>query len=554
MDYFEDATDADLSSGLTICTSAPYNLTHTSNDTESSARPWRPWDITGCELALIPTHTAHMMVEDTATGPAATHVANVGDLVGQINEPSPSAHIMTAGAATRRPIWASDGGRERHLRFNPASLIVNLQVRNSQNGAFNFINTTGIFSILLRLRVEANGVAYVILDNNASTTANSGFRLNKTSGDQINIIVTKGVSGQIIWNATYTTATIRVADGYRNIRIWSTDGITLRMAMDGLATQTFARTSTPGGGNANSDLRIGSNNAGTSNGLDASLQMLAIYSSAVSDADYARWRAYVPRASPNSLVERSGPGLFNFCRRLYDFSKVAGLWQDANRTVPVASNGDVLMTVDNRTDASGHLNRALSASGAPTAPVYRSTSSGSEWNGLAQPNNSNLAHADTSVGTGGMWTHLFIVHNTRSNPGSHMWGINTLNATYMVLTGPNYQNNQVPSGGPGAPFYNVHAGGPGLSACLLTQPTGFNVIELRRDGNQWVQRVSFANSVSTTQSGSFSPTNIGNSAISGWELQGFLLANITFTAPLSASQLDTVVRNWVSSNWPLVSL
>src|SRR4029077_4036313 len=101
IDFFDGATAAEQSAVQTIALAAPYGLNLTGTDPTVFATSWRPEDMPGLELLIDAAPRIHALQEDN-TGIASTQAA-VGSSLGQIDDPSPSAHTVWPGSTATRP-------------------------------------------------------------------------------------------------------------------------------------------------------------------------------------------------------------------------------------------------------------------------------------------------------------------------------------------------------------------------------------------------------------------------------------------------------------------
>lgn len=556
VDYHPDATSTELSDGQDICEGSPYNLTLSSSDTAISAEPWTPLDLPGLEIWIDGNHSPHTW-QSTAGETAASSTA---DPIGQIDDPSPSCHIIQSTTSTRRPALQTDGLPESHIRFDPTqngNTVQLLQVRNSVGG-FNFIHQTGIFSVVVKLRVETDLARKHIIDSNTAGTGGPGLHIEVNSLNEILVNVRRDGASATIWNSTTSVLnTITTSDGFVTLAVYSTDGSTLHIEKwdssgSQVWAQTFSRTNAPGGtANATTDLTVGTLLNSIGSGLNASVQGIAISNVALSSADIVRFARYSPRRSSKSQLRISGRTLTNFCYRFYDFTNTTKLWTDTARTTNVASNGDTIAACDHIGDTSTHLNRGASQSTSGNRPTWRSTSLGAEWDG--SNDTLTLAQASGFEPNGGAQTLCIVAQNRDHTNGSHV--VSLSGGVYVALTGDSY------SGGGNRWAHHFGAGGSiGVIDATYDNDDNFLVVESRKNGLSAESRTSFNDATADTSSLStgdtFGPNSIGASGApgSGWQLDGYELCNIKWLAYMTADEFEMYVRPWIEQKFPGVSL
>lgn len=491
---------------------------------------WSPQSIAGLELWVHSHGLAHMFKEDGSIQ-GLTPVTQITDPVGSIESPV-NAHTISALGAAGRPTLTSGNGANSALLFSSAGNGNMLTVKNSQT-AFRFIQGTGIATIVIHASVSADGVAYTLLDSNAGTTANAGLLIERTTGNKIRLLVTKGVAGSSVFNYTTNTSTLRAIDGVVPIVISLNNASGGSIQIGTQPAESFARLSTPLDALSASDLAIG-RQFGGGNKLDGTIQDIFIFSGPVSATNITALQSWNPMSTAASMVSEVGAenGWYNFLDTWLDFTDTSTLYQDNTRTAHVSATNDPISLVEHKLDPGGHLNRAATATSTDNRPLWISETMGGDWDGI----NDNLTFHAFNRNT---QNTIIIVGMNRDNVyGSHFL---SSSGSRILVTGTNYTGNQ-PPGGPGAPYMIVHPGLGATSYNLLTHPAigGWNLLEIRRDGPTWTQSIAGTNVSTAVNDTVLSINNMGMQQLPNWALNGEVRMVLKFNAILTDDQMARI--------------
>ncbi len=508
----------------------------------SSALLWLP---TAC--------TAHQWTE-AADSVAATHPSVNGNPVGQLDDPSSGAHTIRSTSAARRPTLAVGGGRGAGLRFGPAATTC-LRVDNSLS-AFNIIHTTRTFTIALWVKAVSDGVSGLLLDNSNGTSANAGFYLSRTSANKILFLITKASAGNAVLVYT-STATITVADGWVPITIVCSAGSGTLQVGAAAAEPFTCNAGAVAGTNAWSNLVIGNDASAQGSAFNGWISDLGIWNIALDSTALAAYRSYNPTLSSVSLASGSGATVdsLNFLQTWWDASDTAYLWQDTARTTPVAANSDPVGVLANKTGQL--LNRDATQATAGLRPLWKTNIAGGNPALLFNGTDSELGFATWN--TAGAQTLFFVVKNLDNTYGSHFIIGAADNAPHWVVTGLNYSGNDSP-GEPYVVLHMVAATTPsGAFECgKLGNPSGFNVIEVVRNGATWMTYMDGI--LIATYAGEGAAYNTftrlgppGGGVGANWWLDGYVCEYAKYNAAHSASRRGAV-RAGLASKWGVANV
>lgn len=516
----------------------------TLSPTPAPSLGWTPMDIPTLELWVQSAYLQHLYQEPDATSSTLTVVTSSGQYVGTVYDSSINAHELSANSAIRRPrIYASaTSSVPSYFSFSTSTAggaaPTNLQVRNSTaalRGPYTGASTTIMFKV--GFNTNSTTSFTTILDSGGSSSAQTGVSILRTTANRIQILVSKAVSGQPVFN--YTSATpILVSHGIVPVVIrFSTT--TNNITIGNNAMETFSRsnppTSTPSAV-SNGDIFIGSLIGGTTGNANMNLQDLVIASDYLSTSTIDTWIAYTPSSTTSTsllVATSTSAGDFNFLNAWYRFNTTTAMWADTARTIVATST---IRRLDHWLDSSlAKLSRTLSSASVAASPTFISTATGTDFDG----SNDNFSFPISSM-RGAPKTVFIAVRNEDTMLGSHvLQGTN-----YTVITGQNYVGNAASPCN--APYYTVHpSSGATVETCLQT--TGYGIMEIVRDGSDFTQLHNGTNSSTSSSAFEWSWSNMGQEAIVGWFLDGQVCEMRSYDVVLSASQRATV-RNQIAAN------
>ena len=563
IDFLPDETTTESSAVQTIATSAPYNLTLASTDSTTQADQWTPLDF---GLALVswlnPGNIPHIWQEGSTLQQITPGA--VSSTVGSVQDPGPQAHHWT-NSNTIKPTLATDGAPEQHITFaqtansgSGSSLAV-----NTSTNSLAFIHNTGIFSFHIALRVANNGVQLDMVDSNSNGTAGAyGIVLRRLNTNVINVRVTANLGANTyIWNVS-TTGTLQTTDGMVLLSVWG-DGTTLNIQIGNKTLEQFTRSNAPPNATPahamTSDLWFGRQVATGATALSGDVRFVVILNRASTSTDRTLLTNFMGlvRTSTRKLFRVASVGFIQPCLHFHDLSTPSlpgggGMWTSSARTTPVASDGDTIAVVDHAPDPTNSWGRALG--GGSINPVYRPalTVPGGEWNGVASPSNTNLPIPGPQWG--GAWTVIVIAQNRDQTNGSHMI---IASGAHFPLTGNNYASNP----GPNQPYTTCHFSGTHVIGGTTVPLPALNpqamMAELTRNGNSTRLRCSKDNTHETSgtvspndNTSQWTPLNMGNQTISGWEMDGYISFFGMWPVVLTRVEVDSYLMPQLQAKFP----
>lgn len=420
---------------------------------------WTPLAPAGLKF-WMPGSNLRLFWQEDLTAVAQTRVTADGQSVGQIIDPSPAAHRITAAGSTRRTVLAADGGRRSYLTFNGST---SCYVVENGKGAFRNVHCGGAFSWCFWIKVAADGVAYQILDSNQGSGSKVGLYLQRTTANKLECFIAKGSS---VVDAV-TAATLTVADGWTPVIITS-DGSTLSIKIGLKATETFAQAAGAAAGtDSTNDLTIGALSVAFTQPLSGGLSDLIYCDQVMSANEQAAFRAYNPARADVYVTPQK--------QTWYDFSDVASLWQDTARSTAVAANNDPIRTADNKTGLQYKRQAVAPADG--NRPLWKSADQNGLGDALFDAVDDHFA-LDQQWEKGGSQTLFLVVKHLLSTTRSDLLSNGGTDA--LVVTGSAYSVN--------ASWYNksywaVHfATATPDVADLVNLVEDWNILCLVRDG------------------------------------------------------------------------
>jgi hypothetical protein len=509
-----------------------------------------PFNATNMPVLWLQTHsTRHMWQEDASSGGTPITHASQSSAVSAVDDPALFAHRWEAQSNTTRPfLQGASGSLNCGLFFSGAAgTAARMTCYNSQESLKFLHLLTGAIAFKM-LSVE-DGRTQNVLDNSGQSTANVGVSLIKTSTDHLQFIVEKGLSGHTCINHT-TVATCRQATGAMNVLILlGQPTCSIKVGTEPWETMAVTGPLASITASANSDLSVGGIFSSNTNGFNGMIGSLMAWSGTVSDGTLGAYTAsFNPSLTDHDLVVSQSLGMANFLYGWYDFSNSTTVFSDSQGTVPLAV-GQRVANVAHVLDASGGLRRyATDQAPSVPGPLWLGGIQGAYFSGSAAPNNLSLRNA---MHTGGGASYFIVCRNDNVTSGSHVMAT-TPGGDYWVQTGRDYPNGAL---GSGSPYHLMHfANGNASRPVLLEQPTGINILELRRDGSVTHSRtwgnglLSSTSSLDVAAGSGFAPGNIGASGSAGWPMSGsimeVMLFNTFLTVPEANLVLDQLRHKW----------
>ena len=505
---------------------------------------WTPMDIPNLELWVQSAYSQHIYQEPDSVSTTLTMATTSGQRVGTIFDSSPRAHEIASNASTRRPTLyvSATSSVPSFFSFSTSTAggdaPTNLQVRNSQN-AFRETYTGASTTIMAKVQFTTNSTSAFtfLLDSGGSASNQTGLSVIRTTGNRIQVLVSKGVSGAPVFNYT-SVAPILSSNGVTPVVIrFSTTTNNIQIGNNAL--ETFSRsnppTSTPSA-SAQNDLFIGSGIGGTTNNANMNLQDLVIVSDYLSTSTIDMWRSFTPSSTPTTsllVATSTSQGDFNFLNQWFRFNVTSSLWADSARATQATSS---VWLIDHFLNGSlNKLNRSASVPSATGTPVFSGTATGTIFDGT-----DDYMTLTARSARGAPKTVFIAARNQDTTNGSHV-----LSGTqYLPITGALYSGNLTSSCL--APYFTIHPStGATIDTCLVNTNRG--IVEFVRDGSTFTQLHNGTNSSSGTSALEFSWLYFGREQIAGWYMDGEICEIREYDAVLSASQRATV-RNQIASN------
>jgi hypothetical protein len=508
---------------------------------------WTPRDIVAAEALLLSPYTEGIWQESNVGVPLTSTTDDLQN-VGLVVDLSRMCHRAAALSDSARPQYSADGSSGLHacLKYSTTKYLV---LQNTAN-CFNYLFTgTPKGGIAFKIKVTTDGTDMVILDNSGWTGIHKGITVARRNTNKLVVSLANGSTLQ-----TYTSAfTLNAAAGLVAVRINFTGtagagGLT--MDFNG-TTESFslATTTLTAADNAFSDMYVGALTGGTTP-LNAYLSDVVISSDVIGASDWANYQAWnlYPTAETLSRSFAGGDIVdpWNMSHLFLDWQLDSPLdiqdgvtqrmWQNIGRTVPVASNADILGAVDFLPIKLGR-NLAAAADDTTRPNWYSNQYNGKgtvRWIGTATPQ--NLAYPIWKPY--GAETTFVVCRNTNVTTGSHFLASAS---SRFLATGDGYINNPVPNGGPGFAFFALHptaGNAPFMNLGNLGQ--SINIMAYRRRGPKIEIYVNGLRGAIVGNVNSLSFSNMGTPQIAGWDLTGDVLRVVRFVTDLSNEDFDRV--------------
>ena len=504
---------------------------------------WDPRTPSGLRLWLPTAYKAGMWTEDNS-GYAHTQVASSGDNVGQIDDPSQSAHRIYAGSSGIRPTFSTANGHNASLLFATSGMTV----ENSKK-AFKFItNSSPTYTIGVWVYINSFGAVSTVMDAAVSTSSNVGCTLLVNTTGTVQWVVEVG-SGNAV-NVT-STATITISTWtYVEINCNAGSG-TLNV---GGTTKSFSHS----GGTTNDwsyTLEIGRRASSGANNFRGQMADLFIADTNWGSTDLTSYQSYNPSPTSSTLAQQITGGTSVAATALshlhisYDGSNAGTLWKDTAQTSAVTTNTDLVASMDHAVSATSgsSYNRAAQQATSGNRPAYSTNFNSTSNSALLYTgaNNDNLAFLNTLYCNGACTIFIVVKASSVSGKGVHV----IEGAEYLTLTDPTYASNDSAHGGPGGPFSVCHtSSGTATNFLIQPNPLGAQIIELTRQGNAFATWINGHPAVPITIASLLTFSNIGTPYIAGWDFNGYWCEMAMYTTRHSATACDNL-RRGLASKW-----
>ncbi len=499
---------------------------------------WDPTQIANLVLWVPSFNTSALWKEDNAAVARLTHATIDTDAVGQVDDPSPSAHRLYADSTATGPVLGSSGSRLSYLTFASAS-SQRITVENSLS-ALNFIHQGGAVSICVWVLCATDSTDMVIMDSGAWAGL-AGFYLYRTSGNKVSVAVSKGGSNMVNFTSA---ASLTISSGWTPITVtWTGASSTGTLRVGAAGSDENVTVGTAGTGNANSNLCIGARTA-HSTPWNGSLSDVVISNSVMSGTDLTGFRAYNPARDGVTLAAASAAtatltaSQLNFLHSWYDFSDASTLWQDTALSTAVSANSDPIRTAVNKSSTLA-LTRNAVASGTTVRPLYKTAIQNGRacalWDGV----DDDMVFESTWP-QGGAWTAFAVCKMTNSAVAAHLLVSGSNN--YWAVSGSAY-------GPPSTSVVIVHTGDGYSIFSPLVNADDWNILEFVRSGpfiRIWCNGVEGAplTSVST-----MAPTKIGSDPGGGASLWVGYLAELIAYRTVHSEANRSKLRAGLAAKW-----
>jgi hypothetical protein len=220
----------------------------------------------------------------------------------------------------------------------------------------------------------------------------------------------------------------------------------------------------------------------------------------------------------------------------HDFSDTARLWQNAGKTTPVASNDDPIHVIEDAWN-----DHDWTAASDAARPLWKSAAQNSlgvgDWDGAT----SQLDFDETwPVGD---FVAFVVVKNDDTSFGSHVLSP----GDYLALTGTGYDAD---------PRAVLHFDNGSAFKATLLNPTGWNIIEIIRSGNDFTIRANGQNIAQATNASGFLPNKIGAnhpSSTADWWVDGQVAEAPRFSNVLDLLTISRL-RFYLRDKWGVTNV
>lgn len=416
-------------------------------------------------LFALEPYLTQTLRQEAETSVGLTAVSANNDLIGMIQDTSGYGHWIKATSAGSRPKFGLSSNKGS-LKFDGTN---DFMIINNSLGLFkNFWNAAPTGSILFKGKVSVDDAnTHIFFSSNDGTGGKTGLYLAQTTGDKIQIIITKHSPNVSILNYT-SSATINVASGEFDVMIimnGAVASIYINNVLDGTGTITAGVSQ-----DASDQFRFGELSATGTSDFNGEIKLLYFTDNVISSADRTWFHDYNPDVDTElfPLAEHSR----------YDFSDATKMYTETSSPATnVSANSDPIGTIKNgiTVPSTMDLKRDATAPSDAKRPLYKTniknSLSAGYWDGeiTFQELNHNVWI------NGGCYTHVIIERflnesaplqegrKVRSNGSPGL----TNGSNYMTQTGshgdsssaspqPNYQTIA------GQGYFIQHIGGVGL--------------------------------------------------------------------------------------------
>jgi len=487
-----------------------------------AAQAWSPLQIDSCRAIFAPAFERYAFQERASTDVCATHADDATEALGTFVDFSIGAHLWEATGSANRPTLR-DSGAVRYAEFDGSNDNVLLQ--NGSSLIEDMLsNRRGTVAVRFRVPSGGDSTQYNLLDCAGGTGANNGFIFQRRTTGILRMNFTDGGS-----NAFDTTDTVVNADGFVTVVVRWDVANGVGITVDG-GTEATASIFTAITGDVTNELSICNREAGT--GPQAGeVQWVVLCKDRVSDSELASLNTWDPATNTDRMIfgRDDADGFGSMLNRYYDFLDATTLDDGAGGTPALAAGVD---SVAHKVDSA--LGRAAQADASGDRPTRRSY--GLQFDGT----DDNFSVEDLNMNVPS--TIIIVCDNDDDTDGSH-WVSSSVSR--ILSTGDNYTGNAAANG---VAYSLVHPSAGSTAGVDLVTETGWNILEVRRDGSSWNQTVTGQNSADSTNANTCVFTDIGDfqPALSDWQADGKVAAILHFHEYLTDDEIAYIRQQLVA--------
>lgn len=506
-------------------------------------------------LMLLPHATQGAWIESGFDSTPETH-PSIGSLIGQFDDHSPCNNEIVATTAGRVTL----GEDSSRLAFFTGGSSKRLFVINSKKSFTTIWGTGRAGSIAIWFKCGADGTLEQLLDSNSGTTANAGLYVARTAANKLNIITAKASAGNAVYNHLSSTTGVTVDKGWM-LAVADFSGASGNLYINNMAgtyavSEPMTAVNAGADVDATGDLTIGSTVAG-GNYWTGSIGPIAILPTAMSGAQRTEFLAFNPVRTNAKLARKIAannlPTDYSGLRMWLDGAGTTYFYTDTAKTTPASADGDQIRAWACR--APTNVNRdALGTGAAGTYPRYKPTQTGGVGGLLYDGVDENLVMQGIWPRAGNF--HLFMVVKNNDATNGSRYVSQAGGAMYLVQTGVSYSGN---SSNGGNSYALIHtSGGVASGYGTIGNPTGLNVLEVKRDGQYSYTRVNGVGDYAVSPSAL--PANSGNyfqdiggSANASWFADGLICEKVLYTNVLPVRYANRIAA-YLGAKWSVANM
>lgn len=371
----------------------------------------------------------YTMLQEISGEDAISEVDTDGQPIGMIYDLATGA--VVTGSSGTAPVLSSSSAFSTLIKKLSTTLILQMAGYGPKYlMPLHAVNPIWSIQFVWRFETGSDGVQTIMFFNNpltGTTATDAGIHVRKTTGDKIQIIIYKKVSGQPMVNFT-TATTVNVASGV----IWVTINVNGTGATAGvihIKTESGTDTSETFTVNAGNAVTASGNNLQILVGSNQSLGAFRIRPRISTAEEITAWKTYNPARYSTPFLVKS---------RDYNLSIAANVFSDASGTVQITDGGFIRYVKDSAPTPFGELPEYTSADDA-SAPVWNDNG-GVSYGQMSAAQNITIVGKLTPEGCG-RFTLFLVISNEDLDFGSHLLSGGNSSEVYMVLTGENYTGN-----------------------------------------------------------------------------------------------------------------